>query len=187
MLQAHYYWCFDANKPIPIAHSWNLKISWHVKDKHVKLLVQTPRTTTALAAWVRCQTWTVSTMTLCGCMLIQAVVTALQHVENVSRAEAERRFQVGVEYTDEERQRREQRVCSHMWWLCLKSYWYQCVLLVASYVLRMYMQCIVTDRVAWSVSRDAVCAQGTMCCMGVHISHGKRQFWGGNGTSHCKV
>ena len=47
-------------------------------------------------------------------MLIQAVVTALQHVENVSRAEAERRFQVGVEYTDEERQRREQRVCSHM-------------------------------------------------------------------------
>ena len=25
-------------------------------------------------------------------------------------------------------------------------------------------------------SRDAVCTQGTMSCMGVHISHGKMQF-----------
>ena len=41
-------------------------------------------------------------------MLQQAVVTAIEHMDNLDRKEAERLFVGGVQYTDEEQEYRQQ-------------------------------------------------------------------------------
>ena len=46
-------------------------------------------------------------MTPTRCALLQAVVTAVERVRNVDRAEAERIFAAGVQYTQEETETRE--------------------------------------------------------------------------------
>jgi len=48
------------------------------------------------------QSSTMTTVIMSACVLAQAVVTAMQWLQNVSRDEAERLFEAGVQYTEEE-------------------------------------------------------------------------------------
>ena len=57
------------------------------------------------------QSSTMTTVIMSACVLAQAVVTAMQWLQNVSRDEAERLFEAGVQYTEEEQRARQRGGC----------------------------------------------------------------------------
>jgi len=81
--------------------------------------------------------WHCISVTMSVSVVTQAVVTAIEHVNCVSRSEAERLFTVGVQYTEAERLVRESTVCREQRLLLnnigviftvrrLSSYWDKC-------------------------------------------------------------